>query len=50
MFYSDENSSKLCAEGAIQNLPNMLHFSLEEMIFWGGIGHIRFGCPHEIIE
>ncbi len=35
MFFSDENSSKLCAEGAIQNLLNMLHFSPEEMnIFW----------------
>ncbi len=35
MFYSDENSSKLCAKGAIQNLLNMLHFSPEEMnIFW----------------
>ncbi len=35
MFYSDENLSKLCAEGAIQNLRNILHFLLEEMIFWG---------------
>jgi hypothetical protein len=26
MPFSDENSSKLCAEGAIQNLLNMLHF------------------------
>ncbi len=35
MFYSKENSSKLCAEGAIQNLMNMLHFSTEDMIiFW----------------
>jgi hypothetical protein len=35
MFYSDENLSKLCAKGAIQNLLNMLHFSPEEMIlFW----------------
>jgi hypothetical protein len=33
MFYSDENSSKLCAKGAIQNLLNMLHFSPEEMNF-----------------
>jgi hypothetical protein len=40
MFFSDEYSSKLCAEGAIQNLLNMLHFSQEDMnIFWG---HIRF--------
>ena len=35
MFFSDENSSKLCAEGAIQNLLNMLHFLPEDMIFWG---------------
>jgi hypothetical protein len=35
MFFSDEDSSKLCAEGAIQNLLNMLHFSPEEMNnFW----------------
>ncbi len=35
MFYSDENSSKLCAEGAIQNLLNMLHFLPKDMnIFW----------------
>ncbi len=35
MFFSDENLSKLCAEGAIQNLLNMLHF-LQEYIdfFW----------------
>jgi hypothetical protein len=33
--FSDENSSKLCAEGAIQNLLNMLHFSPED-IFFGG--------------
>jgi hypothetical protein len=35
IFYSDENLSKLCAKGAIQNLLNMLHFSPEEMIFLG---------------
>jgi hypothetical protein len=35
MFFFDENSSKLCTEGAIQNLLNMLHFSPEDMnIFW----------------
>jgi hypothetical protein len=35
MFYSDENLSKLCTKGAIQNLLNMLHFLPEEMIlFW----------------
>ncbi len=34
-FYSKENLSKLCTEGAIQNLVNMLHFSTEDMnIFW----------------
>ncbi len=49
MFFSNENLSKLCAEGAIQNLLNMLHFSTEDMLFWG-IGHIRFDYPHEIIE
>ncbi len=31
MFYIKENSSKLCAEGAIQNLMNMLHFLTEDM-------------------
>jgi hypothetical protein len=35
MFYSDKNSAKLCAEGAIQNLLIMLHFLPEEMIFLG---------------
>jgi hypothetical protein len=35
MFFSDENSSKLCAEGAIQNLLNIMHFSPEDMnTFW----------------
>ncbi len=35
MFYSDETLSKLCAEGAIQNLLNMLHFLPEDMnTFW----------------
>jgi hypothetical protein len=35
MFFSDENSSKLCAKGAIQNLLNMLHFLQEYIdIFW----------------
>jgi hypothetical protein len=34
-FFSDENSSKLCAEGAIQNLLNILHFLQEYVdIFW----------------
>jgi hypothetical protein len=31
MFFSDENLSKLCTKGAIQNLPNMLHFLPEDM-------------------
>jgi hypothetical protein len=31
MFYSKENSSKLCAEGAIQNLIKMLHFLTADM-------------------
>jgi hypothetical protein len=35
MFFFDENLPKLCAEGAIQNLLNMLHFLPENMnIFW----------------
>ncbi len=33
--FSDENLSKLCSEGAIQNLLNMLHVSPEDMnLFW----------------
>ncbi len=49
-FFSDENLSKLCDEGAIQNVLSMLHFLPEDMnIFWG-INHIRFVGPHEIIE
>jgi hypothetical protein len=31
--FSNENLSKLCAEGAIQNLLSMLHFLTEDMIF-----------------
>jgi hypothetical protein len=50
MFFSDENWSKLCAKGAIQNLLNMLHFLEEDMNIFLGIGHIRFVCPHEIID
>ncbi len=34
-FFFPKNSSKICAEGTIQNLLNMLHFSPEDMIFWG---------------
>jgi hypothetical protein len=34
-FNSKENLSKLCAEGAIQNLMSMLHFLTEDIdIFW----------------
>jgi hypothetical protein len=33
--FSDENESKLCTQGAIQNLLNMLHFLPVDMnIFW----------------
>jgi hypothetical protein len=35
VLFSDKNSSKLCAKGAIQNLLNMLHFWPEDMIFLG---------------
>jgi hypothetical protein len=35
MFYSDGKLSKLCTEGAIQNLLNMLHFSQEYIEFFG---------------
>jgi hypothetical protein len=35
MFYLEENSSKLCAEGATGNLMKMLHCSKEDMkLFW----------------
>jgi hypothetical protein len=35
MFYSDDNLSKLCAKGAIQNLLHILHFLQEDMnICW----------------
>jgi hypothetical protein len=35
MFYSENNSSKLCAEGAITNLMNILHCPQNEMnLFW----------------
>ncbi len=35
MLFSDEILSKLCADGAIQNLVNMLQIFPEDMIFWG---------------
>jgi hypothetical protein len=35
MFFSDDNLSKLCAKGAIQNLLKKLHFLPVDMIFWG---------------
>ncbi len=35
MFFSDENLSKLCAEGAIQNLLNMLHLLPVDMNIFG---------------
>jgi hypothetical protein len=31
MFYSEKNSSKLCAEGAIGNLMNVLHCPQNEV-------------------
>ncbi len=35
MFYSVENLSKLCAEGAIGNLMNVLHCSKQDIdLFW----------------
>jgi hypothetical protein len=35
MFYSEKNSSKLCAEGAIGNLMNVFHCSEDEVKqFW----------------
>ena len=35
MFHSRENSCKLCAEGAVRNLMNVLHCSPEDMTsFW----------------
>ncbi len=50
MFYSKENSSKLCSEeGAIKNLMNMLHFQQKIWTFLG-IGHIKFVDPHGVIE
>ncbi len=34
-FYSEDNLSKLCAEGAVRNLMNMLHCSRDELdTFW----------------
>ncbi len=34
-LFFNENSSKLCTEGAIQNLLSMLHYSQEDMnTFW----------------
>jgi hypothetical protein len=39
MFFTNENLSKLCAEGAIQNLLNMLHFLPEDMNIFGDWPH-----------
>jgi len=30
-FYSEDNLSKLCAEGAVRNLMNMLHCSRDKL-------------------
>ncbi len=49
MFHSKENSSKLCAEGAIQNLMNTLHYSTDNINIFLGIGH-KFVDPQGIIE
>ncbi len=49
-IFSEENLSKLCAEGAIQNLMIMLHFLIEDMNIFFGIGTIRFVDPHEVTE
>jgi hypothetical protein len=38
-FYSEENSSKLCTEGANQILMNMLHFSTEDIDIFGHWPH-----------
>ncbi len=45
-YISDENLSKLCAKGAIQNLLNMLHFLPEDM----NIFRELVTSPHEIME
>ncbi len=34
-FYSEDNLSKLCAEGAVRNLMNMLHCSRDELDTFG---------------
>jgi hypothetical protein len=35
MFHSEKNSSKMCSEGAIENLMNVLHYSENEVKqFW----------------
>jgi hypothetical protein len=42
LFYSKDNISKLCAEGSIANLMNMLHMSTEDFdYFW----HLVKGNP-----
>jgi hypothetical protein len=43
MFYSEKNSSELCAEGAIGNLMNVLHCSENEVKqFWDNVQlHVR---------
>jgi hypothetical protein len=41
-FYSKEYSSKLCAEGAIQNLINTLHFLTEDMNILGELATSNF--------
>jgi hypothetical protein len=51
MFHSDENLSKLCAKGAIQNLLNMLHFLQEDMnIFWELVASDLFALMNSLNE
>ena len=47
MFYSRENSSKLCAEGAVGNLMNVLHCSPADMTsFW----NLATSSLHSILD
>ncbi len=51
MFYSMENLCKLCAEGAIRNLMNVLHCSPADMTsFWNLATSLLHSILHSLNE
>ncbi len=50
-FYSKNNSSKLCAKGAIGNLMNVLHCSEDDMdLFWSIVNNWSMQSICQILD